>query len=119
MLTREAFNNPKLVFSQEAEEQLAKCIKFVNEKRPDLEENLVSRFKYLADRKDGWVNVHSDFAPLSFYFVVMWLNPKTNKYERDYNGGVIFHGAHDGGGSGKAPTYSVTGSPVDGWAVHT
>jgi hypothetical protein len=59
----------------------------------------------------------SDFAPLSFYFIQeIFIN---GKWERNYNGGIIFHGDHDGGGNGNAPTFSVNLMPVDGWATHT
>ena len=50
----------------------------------------------------------SDFAPLSFTF--RW---------KGMFGGIIFHGRHDRGGDGGAPTFSVSLSPVDGWAMHT
>lgn len=35
------------------------------------------------------------------------------------NGGLLYHGAHDGFGSGSAPTFAVTLSPTDGWSIHT
>jgi hypothetical protein len=46
-------------------------------------------------------------------------NKETGSYDYWFNGGLIFHGAHDRGGDGGAPTYSVNLSPTDGWAVHT
>lgn len=36
-----------------------------------------------------------------------------------YNGGIIFHGSHDGYGSGSAPTFSVCINPTDGYSIHT
>ena len=36
-----------------------------------------------------------------------------------FSGGLIFHGPHDGGGNGGAPTFSCSLVPVDGWSVHT
>lgn len=36
-----------------------------------------------------------------------------------FNGGLIFHGDHDGGGDGGMPTLSVCLQPTDGWAIHT
>lgn len=36
-----------------------------------------------------------------------------------FNGGLIFHGPHDGGGNGGAPTFSVSLTPQDGWSIHT
>ena len=35
------------------------------------------------------------------------------------NGGIIFHGQHDNGGDGSAPTYSVCLTTTDGWSIHT
>jgi len=51
----------------------------------------------------GW-----DFAPYSFSFSIGCLQ-----------GGVIYHGPHDNGGDGGAPTYSVNLSPEQGWQIHT
>ena len=34
-------------------------------------------------------------------------------------GGLIFHGQHDGGGDGGMPTLSVCLTPQDGWSLHT
>jgi len=68
----------------------------------------------LASNVHGTVHLYLDFAPLSFGFMVLrqdgssWIS-----------GGVLFHGPHDGGGNGGAPTYSVCISPQNGWTVHT
>jgi hypothetical protein len=51
----------------------------------------------------GW-----DFAPYSFTFMV-----------GNLQGGLIYHGDHDRGGDGGAPTYSVNLSPETGWRLHT
>jgi len=64
------------------------------------------------------VRLGSDFAPHSFTFY------QETKYEGEdwkfqFNGGLIFHGSHDGGGDGSAPTFSVNMSPQDGWSIHT
>jgi hypothetical protein len=34
-------------------------------------------------------------------------------------GAAIYRGAHDEGGSGGAPTFSVSLTPVKGWSIHT
>jgi hypothetical protein len=116
MLTRQDFTQPYLIFDENAEKRLQECIAFVNEKRPDLEDNLKKEFT-----KEHWKNkrcyIYTDFAPLSFYFDIRFYNG--TGWLRDYNGGIIFHGKHDGGGNGSAPTYSVNITPVDGWATHT
>ena len=36
-----------------------------------------------------------------------------------FNGGLIFHGPHDNGGDGGAPTFSVNLGVGYGWAMHT
>jgi hypothetical protein len=61
------------------------------------------------------VTLYSDFAPHSLYFEIT-LNEKFI-----LNGGFIFHGAHDGYGSGGAPTFSVCidSDNKPGWSIHT
>lgn len=49
-----------------------------------------------------------DFAPFSFGWSAGSLV-----------GGCIFHGSHDNGGDGGAPTFSVNLTAVQGWALHT
>jgi hypothetical protein len=60
------------------------------------------------------VELYNDFAPYSFYFCEFNAN-----HDRIMNGGLIFHGAHDGGGNGGAPTFSVSLNPSNGWSIHT
>jgi Domain of unknown function (DUF4120) len=52
--------------------------------------------------------LYKDFAPNSFEFQA-----------GGFVGGLIFHGKHDNGGDGGAPTLSVNLEPVDGWILHT
>ena len=65
-----------------------------------------------------------DFAPYSFYWECRvrsnepGVSPEQN-WKRFMNGGLIFHGSHDNGGDGGAPTFSVNISPSDGWSIHT
>ena len=40
-------------------------------------------------------------------------------YRRWFNGGMIYHGPHDGFGNGSGPTFSVSLSPTNGWSIHT
>lgn len=58
--------------------------------------------------KTGKPTIYKDFAPYSFGFSAGGMA-----------GGLIFHGSHDGGGNGGAPTYSVSLSDTDGWGLHT
>lgn len=60
-------------------------------------------------------NIFIDFSPLSFVFVRVDL--VSQKFRS--NGGIIFHGKHDNGGDGSAPTFSVNLIPCSGWAIHT
>jgi hypothetical protein len=76
-----------------------------------------------------------DFAPHSFEFTMMrritdlekqrelaarGVNPEHGVFwEYWFNGGLIFHGAHDNGGNGGAPTFAVSLVPCHGWSIHT
>jgi hypothetical protein len=75
----------------------------------------LQRLKEIAENRDADVYLYKDFAPLSLYFAIS----KHNGRETVLNGGLIFHGQHDGYGSGSAPSFSVTLTPTDGWAIHT
>ena len=81
-------------------------------KRDNLE-SCISRLDYGND--DYTVEIFNDFAPKSFYFI------RKRKEQFAGNGGVIFHGPHDNGGDGSAPTFSVSFNPDNepGWSVHT
>ena len=57
--------------------------------------------------------IFQDFAPYSFYFIREKNNIPIS------NGGIIFHGKHDGFGSGSAPTFSVSLTKTNGWQIHT
>jgi len=70
------------------------------------------RIEQLCSNGDT-VRLFQDFAPHSFEFV------RLRNGEHVYNGGLIFHGPHDGGGNGGAPTFSVSLTPQDGWSIHT
>lgn len=65
------------------------------------------------------VELTRDFAPHSFNFVILGRKTPNDEYRYWFNGGLIFHGSHDGFGSGAAPTLSVCLTPTSGWAVHT
>ena len=60
-----------------------------------------------------WLTKNSHFSPISLYFEV------TKQGRLILNGGMIFHGSHDRGGNGSAPTFSVNLTPTTGWAIHT
>lgn len=70
---------------------------------------------YNKQGRPTMTKIYADFAPLSFYFVRM--HPATGHIYG--NGGIIFHGQHDGGGNGSAPTFSINLTPSNGWEIHT
>jgi hypothetical protein len=45
--------------------------------------------------------------------------PPKDDYVKWFNGGLIYHGQHDNGGDGSAPTFSVNLTPQYGWSIHT
>ena len=62
-----------------------------------------------------------DFAPESFEFLmqIKQEDEPDSAYTNWFNGGLIYHGPHDQGGDGSAPTFSVNLVPHNGWSVHT
>jgi hypothetical protein len=92
------------------EGKLDEALKYAETIKDDSLQKCLKRLDY-----DGVeAEVMTDFAPLSFYFV---------RYDKDRkfrgNGGIIFHGKHDNGGDGGAPTFSVCLTPCNGWQIHT
>jgi hypothetical protein len=81
--------------------------------RAHFESRLSDLYRYIS--AEGYIiMLYEDFAPYSFYWEEIGPNGK-----RSMNGGLIFHGQHDGGGNGSAPTFSVNLTPMSGWAIHT
>lgn len=78
--------------------------------------SLLEILQRYSEREDGEITIYNDFAPLSFYFDFI-----DNEGKRIYNGGIIYHGKHDNGGDGSAPTFSVCIDlePNSCWRVHT
>jgi len=84
-------------------------------------DKLKEKFKYLEEYGTGDTVVHirKDFAPMSFSFMMYRKDKETGDPKPWFNGGMIYHGPHDNGGDGSAPTFSVNLSPTDGWSIHT
>jgi hypothetical protein len=113
--------------NQAAADRLAEMVKFATEN--GLLTQLVHQLHYLSryggsidpgfDNEDshhcilGW-----DSAPLSLSFI---MKRRTSDEDGNpvFNGALIFHGPHDGYGSGGAPTFAVDLSGTLGWSVHT
>jgi hypothetical protein len=121
VLKRRDFKHSQVEIDKSAENHLRQCIHYINLYHPELEKNLLDQFRhpYLNLTPKAKMRVMYDWAPLSFSFEMMWYDEKYNEFRRDYNGGIIFHGAHDGGGDGGAPTFSINLTPMNGWATHT
>jgi len=62
--------------------------------------------------------IYRDFAPYSFAFLIEQRNGNGG-YQAWFNGGLLFHGAHDNGGDGSFPTLAVCLNPSVGWQIHT
>lgn len=86
----------------------------------DLAEQLEEKLRYL-DRYAGGettcCRLLPDRAPYSFEFVMQ--RRVKDQWTFWFAGGLIFHGPHDGHGSGSAPTFAVSLEPVHGWSIHT
>lgn len=84
---------------------------------PALKESLdkcLDSLKNIASNYGGKIDLCTDFAPLSMSWGVVLESGKC-----PLNGGLIFHGPHDGGGNGSFPTLSVSLNPTHGWSLHT
>jgi len=84
-------------------------------KTENLNDNM-QRLKNMSDYYHADLNLYADFAPLSLAFT---LTDSLPPFKMKLNGGLIYHGRHDGFGSGSAPTFSVCVDKADGWRIHT
>jgi hypothetical protein len=99
----------------------AKKVGLSEKKNEDDNSSLKSRLDYL-DHYGGddntRVHLGRDFAPYSFSFVIE-RKSAAGDWRCLFEGGLLFHGAHDGGGNGSAPALAVCMTPTTGWSVHT
>jgi hypothetical protein len=94
-------------------EKLDEALAIAKERKDNSLQDCLNRLQLVDENMDTITSIYDDFAPLSFYFV-------RNKGETFRgNGGIIFHGKHDNGGDGGAPTFSVSLTPTNGWSIHT
>ena len=101
--------------NEKAAETLLECAAFLNSvedpgTRLELHKTLQGNLDRIGQMGRGGeeARLGGDFAPLSF----SWSGG-------GMVGGLIFHGAHDGLGSGSAPTFSVSLNNSTGWQIHT
>jgi|WetSurMetagenome_2_1015567.scaffolds.fasta_scaffold111619_2 hypothetical protein len=73
----------------------------------------LDRLEQVDKNLDCITRISNDFADKSFYFT-RWKGESCLG-----NGGIIYHGTHDNGGDGGAPTFSVNITPQSGWCIHT
>jgi len=105
--------------------KLEETLAFAKERKDDSLQKCIDRLKqveknYKENGQDIDTQIFIDFAPYSFYFCrVNYKNGRDYKPEYISNGGIIFHGKHDNGGDGSAPTFSVSLTPCNGWQIHT
>ena len=60
-----------------------------------------------------------DFDKQSFTFHEVLTEEEQAQGLHAIFGGIIYHGAHDGFGSGTGPTHSVTLDKAEGYRIHT
>lgn len=101
----------------QCEDRLAKARAWAE--KVGLTDQLQGQLDYLEGYSDRETRcqLYTDFAPHSFGFTMEV--KRDGEWVRWFNGGLIYHGPHDNGGDGGAPTFSVNITPTNGWSVHT
>ena len=111
-----------LEIAREARPRLHKAFKYAREigMIDQLKDQLRNLDTYAEHDERGRTRcvLWDDFAPHSFFFE-MSVKDREGEFRHWFNGGLIFHGSHDGGGNGGAPTFSVNLTPQSGWRMHT
>ena len=98
----------------ETEGKLCKELEYAKSIEDNSLRRCIDRLAIFAeDSPEREVMIYVDFAPRSFTFV------KKIQGKFAGNGGIIWHGSHDRGGDGGAPTFSVNLEPTYGWQIHT
>jgi hypothetical protein len=87
--------------------------------RDKLERRLQYLEEYGATPTSTRCTLFRDSAPLSFGLDMQYEN-EDGSLRHAWSGALIFHGRHDGNGSGAAPTFAVTVEPCEeSWSIHT
>jgi hypothetical protein len=111
-----------MIDASQVERELAEARAFAD--GVGLRQQLEEQLKYLdeyaehGDRGKTCCRLYRDGAPYSFGFV-MTVRGAGGIFRNWFSGGLLLHGAHDGHGSGAAPTFAVCLQPTVGWTVHT
>jgi len=96
---------------------------FLFARRTGKVDSLLDQLKFLRRMKCGnqecQVVLTTDFAPYSFMWYHQTRTEPGAPWRQWYFGGLIFHGPHDRGGDGGAPTYCVNLGDSDGWSLHS
>ena len=111
-------------------DNLKEALEFAAERKDDSLSRCLSRLMLVDSFQDTITQVSDDYSEHSFYFVryrklregdsqddIRVINGDPYKFAG--NGGIIYHGKHDNGGDGSAPTFAVNMTPVNGWSTHT
>ena len=106
----------RLIVHESAKETIEACQRYLLGVREDAQRqmlagtlnNSLAQINAVAEAAGELGQLFADHAPLSF----TWL-------AGGIFGGLLFHGPHDGFGSGSAPTFAVTLEPTFGWRIHT
>ena len=93
--------------------KLQETLEFARKNNDGSLKRCIDRLNKVDGELGSVTTIFNDFAPKSFEFV----RKKEGKFCG--NGGIIYHGPHDGYGSGGPPSFSVCVSKTNGWAIHT
>ena len=89
------------------------------------DESLLKCVDRLLNYRADILLITDDYAPKSFQFGLYRRTEEGQhivegeRCQLYINGGIIYHGQHDRGGDGSAPTFAVCLTPVTGWSIHT
>jgi len=89
--------------------------------RVGLTDSLEGKLRYLGDYArplESRCTLYHDHAPYSFAFTLE-VKTRSGVWQHWFSGALIYHGPHDGGGSGSGPTFAVALEPTHGWLIHT
>lgn len=94
---------------------LTEALEFAKSINDTTLQDCLNRLELIDKNLGSETTICDDFAPYSFEF-------SRNKDGHSIgDGGIIFHGKHDNGGDGSAPTFSVSldNDTTPRWQIHT